>query len=78
MKTLIQLAKGLDFSNGNEYFDYIRDSYINGNFSQVRRLFKAMSRKDRTACVKYLKPSKEHIDTIDQEVYEYLVEDVLI
>ena len=34
------LAKELDFTHDYEYFDYIIDSLVNGNRSQVKKLFK--------------------------------------
>lgn len=54
-KKLITLAKGSDFKNGFEYFDYLIDSYINGNFSQCEELFNAMKKDDKKTFVKYLK-----------------------
>jgi len=68
---LITLAKKLDFINGTDYFDYCRDSYINGNFNQCKDLFKALTREQKKECLQYLKPSKGNEDTADMEVWEY-------
>lgn len=46
-KKLITLAKELDFTTENEYFDYLIDCYMNGNFSSCRRLFADMKKKTR-------------------------------
>lgn len=54
MTKLIILAKRLDFDKGTQYFEYCIDSYINGNFSQSEKLFKAMKKDDRKAFVKDL------------------------
>jgi len=46
-KKLITLARSLDFNTESEYFDYLIDSHINGNFSSCKRLFANMSRADQ-------------------------------
>lgn len=51
---LLTLAKRLDFTTETEYFDYCMDSYTNGNFSQCKELFKAMTKLDRKAFLQYL------------------------
>lgn len=38
MKTLIELAKELEFNSEEEYLEYIVNSYINWNKSQFRNL----------------------------------------
>jgi len=68
---LITLAKQLDFTTETEYFDYCRDSHINGNFSQCNNLFAALTREQKKQCLQYLKPSKGNEDTADMEVWEY-------
>jgi catalase len=71
---LITLAKRLDFESEYDYFNYCRDSYINGNFSQCKELFNAMTKKDKKALINFLTPSKNVIDSIDHEVYQYYLE----
>jgi hypothetical protein len=66
---LITLAKRLDFTTEDQYFDYCRDSYINGNFSQCKELFKAMTKADRKALISYLQTTDEN--SIDFECYLY-------
>lgn len=46
-KYAIDLAKEYDFSNENEYFQYIVDSLVNGNRQQVRDLFNQMKPEDQ-------------------------------
>lgn len=48
--TLEKLAKSYEVEN---FFDYIIESQINGNLSQVRELFNEMSKKDRYAFIAY-------------------------
>ena len=54
MKKLITLAKELDFTTELEYYQYCLDSYVNGNKSQCKELFKAMKPEDRKGLLKYL------------------------
>jgi len=42
MKYAEDLYKDYDFNNKNEFFNYIIESLINGNRSQVRELFNEM------------------------------------
>lgn len=46
-KALKTLAQELDFNTEDGYKDYIIQSYINGNLTQVKQLFKEMRDKDR-------------------------------
>lgn len=43
-KKIEDLCKQLGFNYPYEYYEYIDDSYINGNFDQVLDLFNAMKR----------------------------------
>lgn len=54
MKTLINLAKALDFTTETEYFDYCINSWFNGNFSQCQKLFSDMKKADRRELIKYI------------------------
>lgn len=58
-KKLLSLAKELDFSDEFEYFDYLCDSHINGNFSQCRKLFSEMKKEDQKKFLKYIKNEVE-------------------
>ena len=67
---LLTLAKKLDFKEEWEYFQYCLDSYVNGNFSQCKELFKAMTVKDRKGLIEYLKNGdKNSIDTECRDFY---------
>lgn len=46
MKTLLELAKELDFETEYDYFGYVLESYINGQNKQSRRLFEAIPSND--------------------------------
>ena len=54
-KKLLTLAKGLDFESETDYFNYCIDSYINGNFTQCKRLFKDMGRGDQKDLIEYIR-----------------------
>ena len=41
------------FNSMDDYFDYIYDSQINGQHSQVLELFNAMSITQKANCIKY-------------------------
>jgi len=51
--SLKRLAKELDFTTENEYFDYLIDSHINGNFSSCKRLFAEMRKEDQKRLIEY-------------------------
>lgn len=59
MKKLTTLAKGLDFETTAQYFDYLIDSHINGNFSQCKELFFDMFPADREEFLSYCKQYTE-------------------
>lgn len=41
-KAMIKLANSYDFDNIHDYFDYIVESFINGQPQQAKKLFLAM------------------------------------
>ncbi len=65
--TLITLAQNLGLANGTEYFDYCRDSYINGQKAQCKELFNDMSTPDKRACLAYLFPYTHGDNSIEAE-----------
>ena len=64
-KKLITLAKELDFTTETEYFDYLIESYINGQFTQCRNLFNAMKKEDKKEFIKYVDNSYTEKDIKD-------------
>lgn len=54
MKKLLTLAKELDFENEDQYFDYISESFMNGQFTQCKSLFFRMKKEDRKLFLRYL------------------------
>jgi len=64
-KKLITLAKELDFTTETEYFDYLIESYINGQFTQCRNLFNAMKKEDKKGFIKYVDNSYTEKDIKD-------------
>jgi len=61
-KKLLTLAKGLDFQTESEYFDYCIDSFINGNFTQCRKLFNDMRKQDRKELVNYIHSMNQYTE----------------
>ena len=48
-----KILKKYEFKTIEEYFDYIEDSKINGQFPQVRELFKRLSKSQQKLCLNY-------------------------
>jgi hypothetical protein len=46
--------KDYGYSHIEDYFNYIIESYINGNFSQVKDLFKKMNKEQREYFINWL------------------------
>lgn len=59
-KKLITLAKELDFTTEKEYFDYMIDTHINGQFTQCRNLFNEMSRPNQKQFILYIEQNYNH------------------
>lgn len=57
MTHLEKLSKSYEVDN---FFDYIIESRINGNLSQVRELYREMTGKDRKAFYHYAKEMGEY------------------
>jgi len=53
-KSIIQLAKTLDFTSESEMYEYFITSYMNGNFSQCRRLFCKLKRDAKKSLLAFL------------------------
>jgi len=51
--------KAYEFRQIENYFDYIQDSVINGNFSQVKSLFKELSNDQKKLCLRYFNCDQE-------------------
>lgn len=53
-KKLINLAKELDFETEEEYFEYMIDSWHNGQLQQCKTLMKDMCYNDRVKAMSYM------------------------
>lgn len=42
-----RILKKYDFASFEEYYQYIVDSYVNGNITQTRDFFKVLKKKQR-------------------------------
>lgn len=60
MKSIIKLAKELDFKTEIEYFDYLIESHVNGNFTQCKNLFKEIGKEDKKVFLNYLNGQAQH------------------
>lgn len=69
---LITLAKRLDFSTETEYFDYCINSYFNGNFSQCKELFKAMTKTDKKRLIDYIRGCYDHQHEVEKFYFSLL------
>ena len=61
--------KEYGFNRIENYFDYIEDSIINGNFSQVKDLFKKLSKSQQKLCLRYFNCDQEG----RKETLDYLI-----
>jgi hypothetical protein len=61
MATIKTLAKRLDFTTNpvEEYFTYMVESHLNGNFSQCRALFADLSKADKKEFLSWMKWNNE-------------------
>lgn len=64
-KKLLNLAKEMGFNSGIEYFDYLIDSHINGNFKQCKELFSEMGKEDKKAFLNYLNGKAYHCGLLE-------------
>ena len=71
-KKLAILAKELDFTSPYQCFDYMVDSYINGNFSQCKNLFSALKKEDKKDALIYIKNTYNMgCNSVDLEAYNF-------
>lgn len=64
------LAKEMDFEYADDYFDYIVDSYVNGQKSQCKKLFNELNKIGKKDAILYIKE-------LSKEVYEFLMDSFL-
>ncbi len=53
-KSVLTLAKQLDFTTPEQYFNYCVESYVNGNKEQCKDLFFSMKFHDRKWLLNYI------------------------
>lgn len=53
-KTIKQLSRSLDFTTDWEMYEYFISCYVNGNFSQCRRLFNELTKQAKKDVLAYL------------------------
>lgn len=68
MNTL-QLSKRLEFKTEDELFNYLTETYYNGQFTQAKSLFHSLNPQSRKAYIRYL-----HETGTDQQVVCYYFE----
>ena len=69
---LLTLAKKLDFSSENEYFDYCVDSWFNGQLGQCKSLFKAMTKSDQKRLIQYIKGCYDYTHEVEKFYFNLL------
>jgi hypothetical protein len=62
-----ETLKEYEFKQIENYFNYIQESIINGNFSQVKDLFNKLSKSQQKLCLRYFNANKE------EETLNYLI-----
>lgn len=65
-KQIKSILKEYDFNYIEEYYQYIVDSYINGNFEQSKRLYKGMKKEDQKEFIIYLQSIHIQENTIPE------------
>ena len=73
-KLLKTLAKEYEFENEQQYFEYIVQSLINGQRSQVRELFNQMKKEDKE---EFLNNFLEVGNSYHEEVKSICIEELL-
>ena len=53
-KSIKMLARELDFDSIHEYYDYLIECYINGNFTSCKELFNEMKLVDQKEFIRYI------------------------
>ena len=70
MKSALKLAHEYEWQTAQEYFDYIVDSFINGQYTQVRNLYNAMNSDSKFEFIYYLVHESGHSDA--QKLHTYI------
>lgn len=74
---MMALVRGLDFETVEDYFGYIEQSKINGNTSQVCRLFRDMPKEYRKEFLSYeLDELNRNFDKSTMELLKLLIEEI--
>lgn len=68
-----KLIKSYDFETIENYFDYILESEINGQRSQVESLIKALSTQQKKDCLNYFRSSYGTNKNSDLEIVQNLI-----
>ena len=69
-KTILELAKELDFNSEIDYFNYIIESFVNGNKQQCIKLFNKLDRNNK---VYFMTQFLDEESETDKRVKEILI-----
>lgn len=69
---LKKTLKNYEFKTIESYFNYIQESVINGNFSQVKDLFNKLSKSQKKLCLRYFNCDQEN----RKETLNYLINNI--
>jgi len=72
MKKIETLCKNLDLDSEYEYFDYIYESYINGQFTQVIELIEDMKKNDKKNALAYFLNNYENNKSLIEVIVNYI------
>ena len=70
-KKLLTLAKELDFTAEWQYYQYIIDSWYNGQKTQALKLYNQMKKEDRK---EFLNSIDETMTTNSNELKDYIID----
>lgn len=68
-----KIIKSLDFQTIEDYFNYIINSEINGNRSQVRNLINDLSNVQKAKCLNYIGDNFNSVENSDVDIVKNLI-----
>lgn len=54
-KKILKAAKELDFTSDQQLYEYIIDSWYNGNFNQCEKLFNGLPRDNKHELIRHIR-----------------------
>lgn len=67
-KKILKAAKDLDFTNNKQLYEYMIDTYYNGQFSQLRKLWDKLPNENKHELITYVRDNHAN-----DELHNYFV-----